>query len=486
MIEYLPTRIKITDFEEDDAIQIRKYLSVWDKTRFRYRFFAYKYNEEDKEIIFPGGINKYRLEKQLSDHNVVDNSRKFLINCRHNKPIKILYPPKSVIQEKAVKFLLGNSFSSKSSQKMLSLNTGEGKTYCAINYIASKKRIPLIFVDLDTLVQQWKNSILKFTDVKEDEIYVFSGIESVRKILKMDISEVNKFKFFIGIYKTINTAINKNLFLELFDKVRFTTKIFDEAHTNYEAIFNIDSITDCESIYLTATPERSDPIENKVFQNMFYDVKRFSSHSTNETVENYHNIVIVKLNSNPRIDEQEVCKNKYGFDINKFNKYIMESKYDYFYEKVIQNILLKIILKNGKVKRKTAILVGLKSMIAKFSEDLLNDLNEMKLDYSIGILTEDTKKENKEEVLNSDIIITTDKSFGKGIDVKNLECLINLVPTSSNPKIKQILGRLRKIEGKEVYFFDVLDIGFESVQVQLINKRKAYREKSKKIITLEC
>ena len=484
MIKFMPTRIIVTNYE-NDAVSIEKSLSVWDKNRFRYTFSAYEYDEVNKTIIFPGGLNKHKLKDKLPNQDIVNCSKNYLINSRRNSYIKMKVKPKDDLQEKAIKFLCGNNFSSNSEQKMLSINTGAGKTYCAINYIATKRKIPIIFVDLDTLLQQWKKSILKFTDTKEEEIYIFSGLNSIKKIIEMNSSEIKKYKFFISIYKTINMAYQNNLLSELFDKVKFTTKIYDEAHTNYEAIFRIDSHTDCESIYLTATPKRSNPIENKVFQNMFYDVKRFSSNITG-IEEKYHNIVLIEIDSKPSANEQENCSGKYGFDCVKYSKYILENKYEFFYQKIIDEILFKVILKDGKKKRKTAILFGLKSMMVKFSEDLLKELNDRGLEnYSIGLLSEDTKKTDKELVLNSDIIITTDKSFGKGIDVKDLECVINFVPTSSDPKIKQMIGRLRIIPDKEVFYFDILDIGFEKIRIQLKNKQKSYKDKAKKIMTIK-
>ena len=349
MIKFMPTRIIVTDYE-NDARSIEKSLSVWDKNYFKYTFSAYEYDEENKTIIFPGGLNKYKLKEKLSNHECINCSNKYLIGSRRNSYIKMKVKPRDELQEKAIKFLCGNSFSSNSAQKMLSLNTGCGKTYCTINYIATKRRIPIVFVDLDTLLQQWKKSILTFTDTKEEEIYIFSGLDSIKNIINMDNSEIKKYKFFISIYKTINMAYQNNLLNDLFDKVGFTTKIYDEAHTNYEAIFRIDSHTDCESIYLTATPKRSNPIENKVFQNMFYDVKRFTSNVVSNE-ENYHNIVLIEINSKPSINEQENCSGKYGFDCIKYSKYILENKYDFFYQKIINEVLFKIILKNGKKKR---------------------------------------------------------------------------------------------------------------------------------------
>ena len=475
MITYLPTKILISDIDEKSLKSIHYSLSVWDKVRFKYKFTAYFYDEENQEVILPGGYNRLKLEEILYDHNHIDRTSINYSHRRRNKVIKLKYDPRDDLQERAIEFLKKDY-----SQKFLCLNTGDGKTYCTIAYLTKKRTIPMIFIDLDILCQQWKNSILKFTDVKEDEIYIISGNKSIDSLMNMSSDKLAKYKFFICFYKTINTIINDNKLEGFFKYLDIGTKVYDEAHTNYEAIFKIDCITNCESVYLTATPHRSDPIEDKVFQNMFHSVKKFFSNSNSEK---YHNVNVINIDSKPSEADRLACTNKYGFNLIAYSNYILEKKYDYFYDKVINTILLGVILKNGKKNRKTAILFSLKSLMNKFAYDLVENLNNKGLDYKIGLLSEDTKKDDKEEVLSSDIIITTDKSFGKGIDVSNLECVICVVPTSSEVKATQMLGRLREVPDREVYYFDIVDNGFQKIKNQTYKKMKVYREKAKSLHT---
>ena len=60
-----PTFIKVTDYELGMALKLEKYLSVWDKATFKYKFNAFIFNDEDNSIIFPAGINLQLLKSLL-------------------------------------------------------------------------------------------------------------------------------------------------------------------------------------------------------------------------------------------------------------------------------------------------------------------------------------------------------------------------------------------------------------------------------------
>ena len=74
------------------------------------------------------------------------------------------------------------------------------------------------------------------------------------------------------------------------------------------------------------------------------------------------------------------------------------------------------------------------------------------------------------------------KGLFKGMDVKDLRVLINTVPFSSDAKLTQVVGRLRRIPDKEVIFIDINDIGFDAIKNQLrLKKTKVYTVLGKKI-----
>ena len=77
--------------------------------------------------------------------------------------------------------------------------------------------------------------------------------------------------------------------------------------------------------------------------------------------------------------------------------------------------------------------------------------------------------------------MTTIGSAGVGLDLENLVVTFSLVPFSSEITASQMIGRLRYIEGKEVYHYDFIDQGFKSMYHQRQKRMKIYTYKSKHI-----
>lgn len=360
-------------------------------------------------------------------------------------------------------------------------------TFCTIKYIADNHERPIIFVDQDSLGQQWKDRILEYTDTKENEIFYISGAKSVNKLMKMSSDDILKIKFFICCYRTLtinikNTGSSSDI-SKLFDKIKVTMKVFDEAHLEYTSIFKLDMISNLRSLYLSATPKRSDKSEDKVYQNIFRNVDKFTSDSFTETPENYHNIIMCDWNSNPDIASETKCQTKYGFSMSRYCDYLMDKKYDKF-EGLMYSLIFDTVLTNRK-KKKMAILFGTNALLDKFYDNLVNfcAFNNYKL--KINKFNGQTKKEDKLDLLEeSDIIITTDKSFCKGIDVKDLQVVINTVPFIADTKLIQTVGRLRKLQNKEVIFIDINDIGFKSLRYQESSKKTIFSKLAKNLFIM--
>ena len=55
-------------------------------------------------------------------------------------------------------------------QLSTNLNTGKGKTYCSIATIAFYKIKSMIITASNTLLSQWKDEILKYTNLSEKDV----------------------------------------------------------------------------------------------------------------------------------------------------------------------------------------------------------------------------------------------------------------------------------------------------------------------------
>ncbi|QXN67872.1 hypothetical protein FPHOBKDP_00118 [Listeria phage LPJP1] len=480
-LDIYPTRIVINNYSEKMASAVENSLSVWNAKWFKYDFKAYKI--DDDKAIFPSGIDIDSLSSNLRRRQNVN----IHINDKRNKNIlrknnfKMKYKPKNKIQEDAMNFLNDDN---NYYQKFLSLKTGEGKTFCAINYINKIKAVPIIFIDMKSLLEQWKDRISEYTDVSLDNIYIISGIESIEKLEKMTKRDISKYKFFLSIHKTVNQLIQSDpdRVVKLFNRIGISIKVYDEAHVEYISVFNIDSTYDCPSLYLTATPSRSNPIENKVYQNMYMNVPKFSTVVSDS--DRYIRTIICKIDTKPSNEDLVEIRKKskgYGFNVPSYSQYIIDKKHDEYYNYIYQ-IIFDIIFDKGKNKRKTAILFKNKIMVNAFYQDFLVEIENNKWDISVSRFYSDVPKDEKSTAFEKDIIVTTDKSFGKGLDEQSLRVLVNTVPSGSEEGLIQIMGRLRKVKNKECLYFDVIDTGFDECKRQLTKRKKIYRKRCKEII----
>lgn len=473
MITAYPTRIVIDGYEEGSVPKLEKGLSVWDRVTFSYSYSSYLLDDETKELIIPGGFNQYYLEKLFPRDKFINKRNEISPFNKVNFSINSSF--RDNIQREAIHFLLNE----KNNQKFLCLPTGAGKTYCSINYVYRTKKLPMVFVDQENLMDQWKNSILKFTDVKEDEVFFISGKESINKLLEMEKEELKKFKWFIAVHRTISNFINSDMtgINKLIKYLGIGVKLYDEAHVEFKNILLIDSLTDTESVYITATPSRSDPIENSLYQKVFKDVPMFKLYE--DEFERYHNIIIVQYDSKPSIDDKASMINRHGFDVNGWCKYILEdSKFNDFYEKV--NTVINKLDKNND--NKIALLFHTMSGNSIIQENLKEDFPDKK----IGRFDSSIKDKNKRiKEWEKDIIVTTDKSFGKAIDVKDLSIVLDTVPFGSKVMTEQMLGRLRQLPNKEVFYVAFIDVGFDSCKKQLKQRRNIYNIKAKNIYEID-
>ena len=191
-----PSRIIIEGLDEDTRMKLQRSLSVWDKAYFKYVNEIYKYDNENDRIYIPGSMSLYKLKSLgIKESDIIDK-RDCKVKQRKMTNVLLTAEPRDELQKAAIYFLKGNSYSKGSTQNYLSLKTGEGKTYCAINYCVSTKKVPLIFVDQETLMQQWKRAILQFTNLSEENICCISGQKAIDNLMSMTKNDLSIYKFF--------------------------------------------------------------------------------------------------------------------------------------------------------------------------------------------------------------------------------------------------------------------------------------------------
>lgn len=445
--------------------------SLYDKLYRKYTFSAFF--QEGDDIYLPSsiGLNEItqifpKKEVQVNFNNVAKSK---------NVEYSMKSQPRDDLQKQALEFLIKMKKDPETHSRFLSLATGSGKTYVTINLISKLRKKPMIIVDAIDLATQWKREFLKHTDLMDDDILILSGQESIDK----EILNPQK-KVYIAVHRTLGNMMTNdvNSMNVLTNKLGIGIRIFDESHVEFGNICKINAFSNVEyTLYLTATPNRSNFNDDSLYAKVFGKIPFFNGKDMSS--EKYHTVILIKMNSQPTFDEKLGIRTQYGFSQARWGSYMTSSGYETLFE-----CLIEIIEKFNLTTRnkKTAIILPTIDLIKKVKEELIDKFPEMDIGTFIG----EVSKKKRDAELDKMFILTNEKIFGKGKDVKDLEIVINFVPVGSVVVTEQILGRLRNNEGKSAILFDITDIGFdECVRQQKVRKRFYKKHKTvKKIIEI--
>jgi len=440
---------------------------LYDKVYHKYTFSAFFENGDD--LYFPSSITLIALQKIFPRDEVVlayDTTAKAK-TLQYN----MIHPPRDDLQNAAIKFLMKMKHDTEMRQRFLSLETGSGKTYVTINCISQFKKKAMIIVDTLDLAAQWKREFLNHTDLIDSDIVILSGQDIVDKEIKKQTG-----KIYVAIHRTLGNMLTNdmNSVNILMNKLGIGIRVFDESHVDFGNICKINALSNVEyTIYLTATPSRSSFMDNSLYARVFSEIPYFNGKELSN--EKYHTVVLYNMNTHPSLDDRFSVRTKYGFNQAKWSAYCEGDGYEHFLS-AVNDIFqkFKLIERN----KKTAIMLPTINLIKK----LKTDLEDLFPGIEIGMFIGEIQKNKRLDELNKKFILTNDKIFDKGIDVKDLEILINFVPIGSLVKTEQIIGRLRNREGYSSILIDVTDVGFDECVRQSKLRKRFYKKKAKKII----
>lgn len=457
---------------------LEKQLSIWIDAEYRYDPVGYYVM--DDTLYVPRGYNIYALEKQF-------NSTAFTIKeCDEYKSFRgvhMVLPPRDRIQEESIDFLSADGKFKNAvpySQQALVLDTGDGKTYTCIHSIINLKMRAIIITHQDKIKNQWISSFLDKTDVPEDKLININGSGMITNIMK---NKVEGYFYFIN-HQTITSYAKSHgpeAIRDFFKKIKVGIKVFDEAHLSFKNVIRIDMFSNTKkTFYLTANFGRSDSKESALFKKAFSSVYKFGEETKNYEEKRKHIIYVpVIYRSNPSMMHLQLASNMYGFSVLGFSKYALHLDPDKtmmrnFYQvfDIACNLEGKILVTVPKISDTEY----MKSVIAK---------EYPHLNKTIATINSNNSKEENEDAKKADIICSTIKSCGTGVDIHGLRCIINLEPFSSNITTNQLSGRLREYaKDKDTYFFDFIDIGFSVCERQYKTKLKLLKKKCKCIKVL--
>ena len=446
-------KIVINDYTLGDIPALEGIFDVYDKATFEYRTIGAIYDRVNKTYTIPRGIDINKIESIVGCYAFYEKG--------YNKPksnsnqILIKYPPKDEKQALALKFLTGKdeySYTKNYNQLFLALNTGAGKTYLGIVYTALLNVKTVIITTSIEWLNQWKDSFIYHTNMISSEILSISGSQMISNIIESKSGSYAKYKVFTISHDTILSYAQKNGWNSidnLFKKLGIGLKIIDEAHLNFDNIYNIDYAS-CiyKTLYLTATPSRGDAGSNRIYQEYFSNIPMLSLFDP-ETDPHTHYIALLYKSGMTSLEVANVHTN-YGFSKTMYcDAVIMKENFDY-----ISRIVMDMI---STIPGKKLIFFSTNNAIVFFYNWLRYNYSELSND--IGIYTSiNSDKSNAKE---NTIILTTSASAGACLDIKDLMVCVNMAePTKSPPQNQQRFGRTRNYNS---FYIDVVDTSVKTI-----------------------
>ena len=473
-----PSVIILTPYRLHQVYALEKMLAVWDPQANRYTSFLYEFEAEDEKkdpklglLKLPRGLGletvKAALEVICEEYTVIDQTSRYKNYSKISK-MDMVFPPKDEVQEESCKFL--NNTLYYNNQAFLQLDVGKGKTYCSTKHICDVKKTTMVISF--NLANQWSNKISEYTNLENGEN---GGIVNVVGIQYFEDCVSGKINPKAAVYlTTINTlhlyqkTHGKMSLQDIADCLGIGIKIFDEAHNRYLLFNSIDlNMQTDETIYLSATPGRSAKVEDKMFAKIYKEVKSYGSYTAQ--MNNYYIIRYVTYNSNSTAEDRVGFKTPRGLSSLKYTRYLFD-KYGGNLMRTVMYYAEPIFKENPKAKM---------LIVTDWIQDIefIRDWLKKKYpNYSVGTYCGLVKdKELKEKELTKQIIIGTIGSMQNGKDIEGLQMLFPLTTFSSSIVTRQLLGRLRQIKDKDVYYFDFADISVPSIMDQRRDRDRVFR-----------
>lgn len=473
-IEVRHTSILIHDYNIHDSEKLEKSLSIYDQVRHKYIMKGAQWDKENKILYIPRGVDINFLEKIFNTPAEMN----YTPDPYEPMSIRAKVPPRDDMQRRAIAFLIGAekyAYTKKYSQLLLNLPTGSGKTYVmttALQFIGERA---FIIVPNEKIKKQIITSFISMTDIDKKLIIDVRGKSEINKIFRQTLP---RYKIYVACHGTLISYAGRNGWDEvdrLFKHTRVGVKIYDEAHLFFDNILKIDFHTNTKkTIYMTATFKRSDYSENILFNNCFRNVVKHGL-DEEDVVRKHIMYLGLQYNSKPSLDKQGFMMTNRGFNKIRYSDYQVEQNEFYDALAYAINYFKKY---EGKILILSSTIDSVEK-IKKFVDDSYDDMSVSS--YHSKVVGDD-----RDKAFSADIICTTPKSAGVGVDIPGLRVVIMCEAYSSEIEADQVSGRLREFnKSDDTYYVELIDIGFPTVTKMWKRRLTIFKKKCKKLLSID-
>jgi superfamily II DNA or RNA helicase len=416
-------------------VKIKKFLGrrsqAYNTGTLVYNIF---YIESEKFLLVP----RYFPIKQY----IHSFSMKNAMNSGDDIEISHNIKPRSKTQEKAIEYMLNHE------NGILQLSPGVGKTVISIYMIAERKKKTLILVHRDSLADQWRERIIQFTNLKDEDISRITSATFKKDLQKPIIIATTQ--TFLSLLKR-----NRKQFLIELDKSNIGVFIADEVHTSIGAPTFSECSIQMPSRYtygLSATPYRYDGNGDII---EFHLGNIFSDDDTEGTMEAKVTVLLLD----------------YQIDTPHRTRYIR-------WGGEFQRTRYLNLIKKSKPFRE-----AMRGLIHRLKDDrdLICMAERIKL---IDELYSETRSNSKSkfcgnaklDTLEYKVTFSTPGKCRDGIDAPHKDCVIMSSPISN---IEQLTGRIiRSKDGKKTpIIIDMVDFGCFEIRGSFYGRKKFYDNK---------
>lgn len=323
---------------------------------------------------------------------------------------------------------------------------------------ASKFKNRVLVVVLAKYIEKWNSDIKNIIDINEKEILTIQGSDNLKS--SINLAKANEFNYnyvVISLTTMINfiKAFENNYYdslenygidpLELCELFNIGVVIFDEVHEHLHSVFKTLSYTHVPKVIaLSATFLSEDTIIDRIQRILFPKEIRFNKIKMKKYIKVIPVSYQIKDISKAKIRTSEFRSSTYShtaFEKSLMNNYTKLNNYFNMIKDLINSLYIKDYIKGDKL------LIFCSTI--KLCEKIKNYLLKIFTGYEIRTYIEGQSFEN---ILKSDITVSTLKSAGTALDIPNLRVVVLTINVDSPVINLQALGRLRELPDRDVKY----------------------------------
>ena len=428
------------------------------QTMFNKRTFRTEYTVTGKYVSWDAssGILHVPIGFATQIKNIIENTGGKVIEKRFAdyplRKIDLSVLPQWSDQEHQVE-LIKKCSSTTPGIKGLAMQTGKGKTYAAIRTICNLGYAAVVIAP--GLADQWIQSFEKFTG-ERDEIYKIQEFKSLSMLMSSDW----KPKVFVCSIQTMqlyakgrdNYKLLPYSYPEFFKHYGIGVKVVDECHLNFHATVKMDLLTNVpHNLYCSATFGQTNKYAAKIFDVVYPKEIRYGEDAYDKYVEVYWYNFSGEVSEKKCVRQRGYMHVRYEYELLK-----KKNKFDNHVDTIICPMINMHYIAN-RTSEGEKCLIFCSSI--EFVKALVTRLREK---YPALRVNEYIGSTEMDVLDKTDIIVSTAGKAGTGLDIKGLICAINTISIRASILTAQMLGRLRRINGKPLIYVDRCDTSMSS------------------------